>query len=123
MARRGLALDLSETGYVWRQKSESLLGTQSSWKRLLEKPMSVGRHLGDALRWKVLDPEWKHCFRGDASGTFAQSCGILDSQARLFPPITVRAHFYKKTSIMQVAAFDCRTAGKLCEACARGPLS
>ena len=45
----GLALDLSETGYVWRQKGESLLGTQSSWKRLLEKPMSVGRYLGDTL--------------------------------------------------------------------------
>ena len=84
MARRGLALDLSETGYVWRQKSESLLGTQSSWKRLLEKPMSVGRHLGDALSWKVLDPEWKHCFRGDASGTFAQSCGILDLKRGFF---------------------------------------
>jgi len=76
-----LALDLSETGYVWRQKGESLLGTQSSWKRLLEKPMSVGR---------------------------------------LFPPVTVRAHFSQKsTCIMQVAAFDCRTAGKLCEVMAK----
>ena len=40
----GLSLDL-DTGYVWRQKSESLLGSQAAWKRLLERPMCVGRHL------------------------------------------------------------------------------
>ncbi|CAE7204933.1 unnamed protein product [Symbiodinium natans] len=75
-----LALDLSATGYVWRQKSESLLGTQSAWKRLLEKPMSVGR---------------------------------------LFPPISVHVHFTQMTSVIQVAAFDCQTAGKLCEVMAK----